>query len=161
MNPFALPIDWQALTTLITGIVAVGGAVLVANRQIELRRNEVRVTLFQQRQSVLKRFRELAGEWQVGARLKDEKMRNFSAVVKDIELIFDEETYAAAAAIFKDTTFQNMFARHATMFSVAGDETRRLAATENEQARLEQIADKLPELDALLVRATQVGHVFR
>lgn len=159
MNPFALPIDWQALTIFLTGIAAVMSAKAVAERQIELRRDEVRLSLLAERREVLSRFRALSGEWWTNARLREEKVRELLLLVRDIELLFDRRTHEAADTIFKDTIFQNMFSRHAGELSGKGMVEERLEAVTNENEKLKRISEKLPELERLLVNATQVGHI--
>ena len=87
--------------------------------------------------------------------------KDLRAVVRDIELLFDDATHETAADIFKNTTLQNMFLWHARECSEDGDEKMRKEAVNNAHSRREELSEKLPELEALLVRATRVGHTFR
>ena len=160
MNPFELPIQWTAVATLFTGIAAVVGAFVVANRQIQLRKDEVRVALFDRRRDALGRFDLLSDDWWRNARLPQESEKELRGLVKDVELLFNHKVHAEAEALFKDTIFQNMFERHTTMFSDAGNMEQWQKALDGGQERFKQIAERLPKLRQLLVDATRVGTIF-
>lgn len=111
-NPFAWTVDWQALATLLTGFAAVGGAVWVGFRQLQLRRDESRLTLFEQRG------------------------RHGCLTISF--------SISAGWCVTLSYCLQ-----------------RKLKAAEKGRDKREQISDRLPQLEELLVQATRVGHMFR
>jgi hypothetical protein len=144
-----------------TGLAAVSGAVWVAKRQDQSRRDEVRVALFDRRQKTLELFSGLSGEWWQNARLPEDRQNELRRLVSDIELLFDEPVHIEAEQLFTDTIFQNMFERHAQMFLETGQEEKWNSMLEAGEQRFKEIADRLPRLREILVSSTRVGTVFR
>ena len=160
-NPFEWNVNWQALTTLITGVAAVAGAAWVANKQNGLRRNEARIALLKERRDVIERFRVLATEWQIGARMSRDGEQKLWTLVQDTRLLFEESVYSAANELFDSISRQNMYERHASMYERSGDEQKRMTSIEREAEETEKISVKIPELMQLLVSAAQVGSIFK
>ena len=161
INPFEWNVDWRAVATLIAGIAAVSGALLVARRQNQLRKDEVRIALFDRRRDALVRFDRLSGNWWQNARLAPELQKELRELVRDVELLFDGSVHKSAEVIFKDTIFQDMFMSHREMFIESGNLQDGQRAFADGQKKFEAIAERLPQLRQLLVDATKVGTIFR
>ncbi len=161
MWPFTLPIEWNAVATLLAGALAVGGAVLVAKRQLELRRNEVRVQLYDRRRDVIRRFDVVSGVFYRPSKASNDDYVELREVVRDVELLFDEETYQRAKRIFDGTVLQPMFNEHAKMYREDGDEENRISAVKNSHEQYREIANGMPALRKLLVDSTRLGTIFK
>ena len=161
MNPFESNVDWQALATFLTGISAVAGALLVARRQNQLRRDEIRVALLQVRRDVLEKFDRVSGQWWAEAKLDHVGLQDFRKILRDIELVYDSDIYKRAEKIFKDTALQRAFASNLRAFIDSQQLEKYDITVEKDAELLEQLCERLPALRALLVSATQVGSIFK
>ena len=161
INPFALSVDWQALATFVTGIAAVGAALVVALKQDRLRRNETRVALLETRREVLAKFDRVSGQWWAEAKLDRDGIMLFQDLLRDIELVFDQSVYRRAETIFKDTVWQRAFESNINAYLKSQQFDKHQENVQKASKMLEDLCERLPQLRELLVSATQVGNIFR
>lgn len=101
-----LPLTWDAVATLLTGFAAVGGAVFVGRKQVEitklqtriqqgqadddrkLRQNELKLKLLDRRQECIRKIRHANIAFNTMVRLDDKQRNELYGAIRESELIF-------------------------------------------------------------------------
>jgi len=159
LNPFAANVEWGSLATLVAGVSAIAGAVFVASKQNAIRRDELRIALFNHRKLIIDEFYRLEGEWTANAALSSEGVRSFSKLVKDIELLFEAGVWEKASQLFSDTVLHGAFEKVMTAYAEGRDPTKYTTAAEKAGQRFDRIIENMPKLRELLVKHTKLGHI--
>ncbi len=88
-------LDWQAIATLVTGVLAVGAAFCVGrkqtkilNRQTELIENDLRIQLLEKRSVCVTSMRKIHHAWHREMTLSDEEWREFYLLSQDVLLLY-------------------------------------------------------------------------
>ena len=89
------PPSWEAVATLITGVLAVGAALRIGKiqtaiqaRQTKLAEDNLKVQLLQSRTDCINEMREISFGWQMHGRLSHEEWRRFYKLLQNSRLLF-------------------------------------------------------------------------
>ena len=88
-------LDWQAIATLVTGVLAVGAAFCVGRRQTEIQNrqtklieNDLKIQLLEKRSVCVTSMRKIHHAWHREMTLSDEDWREFYLLSQDVLLLY-------------------------------------------------------------------------
>jgi hypothetical protein len=95
---FICGIDWQAIATFVTGVLAVGAAMYVArkqtgiqNRQTRLIENDLKIQLLDKRSECVASMRKIYHAWQREMELSDDDWKEFYFLSQDVILLYPKD----------------------------------------------------------------------
>ena len=144
--------SWEAFATLVTGTLAVGGAVMVGLRQAKIaaRQSEIlaeqsaqqfrlglqntQISLLQRRSDCINRARELVGEWFTHGRIKPEQWTPMRELLWEAQLLFPEDIVTDIDSILLNVMKANRHSIRAESYHESNNE-------EKAQGQLEKAFD--------------------
>jgi uncharacterized membrane protein len=156
-------LDWQAIATAFTGIVAVGAALWVGKNQLEIQKRqnllierEQKIQLLEKRTICVQAMRKIHFSWQANMWLPHEDWREFHNLMQDAELLFPRSIHGKLSSTVDDTFWSKRHYERAIEYHNQGQSE--LAAKRQEQSdEMEKRAMKaIPELLAELVEHTRI-----
>ena len=148
-------LDWQAIATLVTGILAVGAAFYVGRKQTEIQRrqtklieNGLRIQLLDKRTNCVASMRRIHHAWHREMTLSDKDWREFYRLSEQVTLLFPKgltkSLDEAVAAIF----WAKQHYKRSDQFNQRGkaeEAEKRLEAAFSEEDKVMKILPKLLE----------------
>jgi hypothetical protein len=160
---FLVAPDWEAIATLVTGMLAVSAAYFVGRRQLEilgrqnrLIENEQNISLLERRADCVSVMRDVHFSNVQQARLNQDVLGKFYRMVQDAELIFPESLHSEISSMVEIAADANLYHQRATDAIRDGDIDRRDKSWlqyDQAQARLDQ---ELPNLLEKMVRLSRI-----
>jgi hypothetical protein len=82
--------NWQAFATIATGLLAVAAATFVAWQQVRLKRQELRLSLFEKRKGCLDQFRLVASDFNRTGRFSQSSVSEIQRLLNEVKLLFND-----------------------------------------------------------------------
>jgi hypothetical protein len=157
-------VDWQALATFVTGILAVAAAIHVGrkqteilNRQAKIAENQIKIELFGDRVACVKKMHDLYSMWNQDGRLKNEQIREFIDLFYDVELLFPKNIYKEMDEASLYILNIERYHRRASDYTEDRNEAKRKEFLEKAWAEEDKLSPILPQLFQSLKEATRIG----
>ena len=146
-------VDWQAWATLATGILAVGAAMWVGRRQLEIQKQQtklaetnLRIQLLEQRSKCISQMREVVSEWSREARLSPESMTKFQFAFQEAELLFSKATAAEMETAMNGLFWTEHWQRRSRQYHELGKETKASETLEKSFLEDDKVFEIMPVL---------------
>ena len=149
-------LDWGALATLASGLMAVGAALVVARRQQRIKEQELRLTLLSERRALIQKFRDLMSCLTVQEQRDSSVVRELDIALSDIGLIFDDNT-VTQAIVTANQAFRAVAAwRRSDHFQRAHRTQEAADAFAEYESAMKNVTDELPRVIKLMEAKARV-----
>ena len=149
-------IDWGAIATLASGIMAVGAALFVARKQQRIKEQELRLSLLNERRLLIQRMRDFSSRLYTAGSLDEPVVREFYQSVRDCRLFFDPHTAQEIESCF-DYAWSLVAAKVSVRaYSEEGMHDERREEVVKLNSALRDLTTNLPKAIALMEEKTRV-----
>jgi ferredoxin-fold anticodon binding domain-containing protein len=149
-------IDWGALATFTSGLMAVGAALVVARRQQRIKEQELRLTLLNERRLLIQKFRDLMSRVVFENPQGSSIVRDLDYALNDISLLFDDKTTAQAISIADNALKAVAAWKRSDLFQRAQRTEEAADAFHEYSDALEKVTGELPNVIKLMEAKTRV-----
>ena len=146
-------VDWQALATFSTGILAVGAAIWVARKQNEILRrqtqvseNDLKIQLLDKRISCISSLRPIVGRWSREARLDPDHIGALIEVLHSAEVIFPSDISARISAATSFAIGVRVFSNRSQEYFSQGNAAKGQEFLEKSFAEEDKLFEKMQNL---------------
>jgi hypothetical protein len=156
-------IDWQALATLATGILAVGAAIWVAlkqndilRKQAQLSENDLKVQLLDKRIECISLLRPTVGHWSREARLDHDHIGALIEVLQKTEILYPSEINARISSAVSFAIGVRLFERRSREYFELGNDAKGNEFREKSWAEEDKLFEKMENLLDDMVKHTRI-----
>ncbi len=159
----ACDLDWQAIATFATGILAVCAAIyigrkqtIIQHRQTILIENDLKVQLLERRSACVSAMRKIFYAWQANVRLEHQQWRDFYSLMDDVELLFPKEVYHDISKAVDGTLWSKRHYDLALLFHKDGKTDEAQKRVQQSQEQENRVHDVMPRLLEAMIRHTRI-----
>ena len=162
---------WEALATLLTGLMAVVGAVIVGRRQLlisdkqteildrqtRLQETSIRVDLLDRREACVDMLREIVQEWSQNSTLSDEKWKLFHNLLQRAQLLYPQALVQEIIAAVDGLFWEKHWLARAQQYREKGDEATGMEKMDQSFEEGDKVMRIMPTLLDKLIAHSRVA----
>jgi hypothetical protein len=159
----ACEVDWQALATFLTGILAVVAAVHVGRKQTKIQErqtrlieNDLKISLLETRTKCVSDMREIYWAWMRYAKLSQEEMHKFYKLMEQAQLMFPLAVSKKLDDLVDATFWSEQHYQRSQIYNDRGEQDLANDRLEKSFAEEDKVMKLMPELLKELVDHTRV-----
>ncbi len=156
-------LDWQAIATFATGVLAVGAASWVGWNQLQLQKrqtqlieNDLKIQLLGKRSACVSSMRKIYYAWNQRIRLSDDEWKEFYALSQDVILLYPKELTQKLDDAMSGIFWAKQQHERSHLYHQRGNPKKADELREAADAEEDKVMDIMPGLLPELIKYTRV-----